>query len=931
MPQVALPALLGGITFSGTIATGFTIGFSLANALLSGFVALAGSLLTPKQQGSAAFTQEVRDRTVVVRSPVSPHRAIYGRAQVSGTMVFATVTGSSTKYLHMVIVLAGRQIEEIGALYLNDHKIDLTDEDASGNVTAGDYAGHVRIKRHLGDPDQVADADLVAETSEWTSNHRLRGRAYIYVRLKQSNDVFPTGIPNPKVDAKGHLLYDPRTTTTAYSENAALVNYDYIRWSNGFNASASEVDDPNWIAAANACDELVVIDAQNNTQPRYTCNGTFTLDASPISVIEGLLTSMAGKAVWNMAVWAGYPGVSEVSSFAIDEGGFRGNVRFQNKPGRARRFNAVRGTYVNPDDHWQQTDFAPQKNALYETEDGGDRIYQDVELPYTIDHIEAQRLAKVELEDHRQGLTATLPLKLGVGIKLLAAQVGDITLSPLGWAAKPFRIRSWGLALDDNGGIGVDVTVQEYADQVYDWNFGEATITDLALNTNLPSPRDVATPTGLVLASGNTELLEQADGTVVSRLRLDWDNPNDSGVEGTEIQYKKTADMDWNSLPTARPGETTAWTSNVLDGETYDVRIRHQNLFRVRSTWLVESGHLLVGKDAKPPTPDWFSVVRQPDGTREFSFGLDPANTPADVRSGGGFVLRVRLGTGHLAADLIGHEVHDGIKTPGESPWETNQLAAGTYTAGCWTVDSSGNESAAPLIIQSTLGDPRINNALAFESIHAQGWPGTKTNCAVDDTGNTLTAQGQETWDSLTTWDAWTAWAQNPYTQIIYEHPMIDLGAVVAFVPLISVDSSSGNPTIEIDYSDDNVAWNGWVVPTGQISARYVKVRIIENQAVSEVPQLNQATIILAGNTEVQEFLDVNTSTWVGSAAVGREIPISAALSTVTKIGLALQNVGSGWSWEIISKNPTPTIKIYNNGTAADATVDAEVTGLPST
>ena len=40
-------------------------------------------------------------------------------------------------------------------------------------------------KTHNGSSDQTADSDLVSESdNKWTTEHRLRGIAYMYVRLR---------------------------------------------------------------------------------------------------------------------------------------------------------------------------------------------------------------------------------------------------------------------------------------------------------------------------------------------------------------------------------------------------------------------------------------------------------------------------------------------------------------------------------------------------------------------------------------------------------------------------------------------------------------------------------------------------------------------------------------------------------------------------
>ena len=131
------------------------------------------------------------------------------------------------------------------------------------------------------------DSDLFSEDSNWTSNHRLRGIAYMYVRLQFSNDIFPNGIPNISTVIKGKKVYDPRTSTTSYSANSALCVRDYLMNTRfGLSATASEVNDTIFTSCANTCDETVSITNPSGTEKRFTMNGTFRLDKSPKSILE---------------------------------------------------------------------------------------------------------------------------------------------------------------------------------------------------------------------------------------------------------------------------------------------------------------------------------------------------------------------------------------------------------------------------------------------------------------------------------------------------------------------------------------------------------------------------------------------------------------------------------------------------------------------
>jgi hypothetical protein len=184
---------------------------------------------------------------------------------VSGPLIFAESSGASNKNLHLVVALTTHEITAIDSVWLNDVEIDDTQIDGSGNVTGTRFAGLVRIKKHLGAAAQTADSDLVAETN-FTSEHRGRGIAYVYPRLQWNQDVFPTGIPNVRAVVRGREVWDPRLdpgnpSVRSFSNNAALCQLDYLMSDFGFVAPLTEIHESSWVAAANVCDEQVTVTA----------------------------------------------------------------------------------------------------------------------------------------------------------------------------------------------------------------------------------------------------------------------------------------------------------------------------------------------------------------------------------------------------------------------------------------------------------------------------------------------------------------------------------------------------------------------------------------------------------------------------------------------------------------------------------------------
>lgn len=227
--------------------TAFTVGLSL--------IARA---MTPTPDNSAA--QAAFSTDITTRDPIASRRLIYGTVRVPGTIVYIHPS-SDNLYHHYVVVLGQGQIDSVPTVYFNDEALVL---DGSGNVTTGTWASNATIIVHTGATAQTADTDLItASGGEWTTNHRGQGIAYLYVKLHWTSNLASMGLPNITAVVKGRQVYDPRTSTTAYSANPALVLRDYLTLSAAQGgagySSPTGVDDANIIAQANICDTTVAL------------------------------------------------------------------------------------------------------------------------------------------------------------------------------------------------------------------------------------------------------------------------------------------------------------------------------------------------------------------------------------------------------------------------------------------------------------------------------------------------------------------------------------------------------------------------------------------------------------------------------------------------------------------------------------------------
>ncbi|MCG8359638.1 MAG: fibronectin type III domain-containing protein, partial [Kiloniellales bacterium] len=477
---------------------------------------------------------------------------------------------------------------------------------------------------------------------------------------------------------------------------------------------------------------------------------------------------------------------------------------------------------------------------------------------------------------------------------------------------------------------------------------------DPAPDTALPNPSVVVHPSDLTMTSGDDELIIAGDGTVVSQIKASWTPPPDVFVTQNgkiEIQYRRDdlpGPLDWSDGNTESRlvdgAASSVFLSPVEDGVTYDIRIRSINELGVTkdasgNSWGPVQQHTVVGKQQRPSEPDMFTADRMPDGTRRYKW--EQANLPADVRVGGGFRIRYFLGA---TADWDAMTpLHSGLLTT--SPYENNELAAGTYTFAIKTVDSSGNESVEPRFQQVTLGDPRLRDVLVGRLEHDLGFPGVKTDAFVESDGrlHSVTLGG---WDALpATWDALAAsfGAILPSPAQISYAIEIDLGADLSFTPLVTV-VGVGTQTIEMRTGTSLPLAGGFGPLAAVMSKRYVEIRVtMTSPAVPAEPTcIELMAILLDGETKIEDFNDIDTSGPSTSRferiGVGHFRIVAEDLSVISQAGItAIQNVGPGHSWELISKEAlafgppgqlAAEFKLYDSaGALADAVIDVSLKG----
>lgn len=445
----------------------------------------------------------------------------------------------------------------------------------------------VRVKRFLGIAAGERDTDLEAISSEWKATHLGKGRARIHVTLQYDEGAFPAGLPKITAIVRGRKLYDPRTGSTIWKQNAALAARDYIV--NGMGEPASSVNDTLIAAAANICDEAVPVSV-GGTHDRYTCDGVIYTADDRITNLGAILTAMCGTAVYSGGVWCVRAGAYVVPSMSLNDDDIApGKIELVTETPTRDVFNAVRGKIVDANRLYQSVDFPPYASAVYEAEDG-EVIYTDVSLPMTDNAERAQRIAKQILHRSRQsmGLQANFFLNAA---SLQPGDTAEISIEYFGHSDKVFRVADRRFSFPSH----VRLSLAEEAAEVYSWSYTEALGYDPAPNSNLPAPWFVSAPTNLSVASGASFYRLLSDGSRQSVMRITWDSSADIGVlrgGRIEVYVKRAIDATYQRIDL--DGDATTVDYDVADGEIYNIAVRARNGAQARSNYAFAS-HAVSG------------------------------------------------------------------------------------------------------------------------------------------------------------------------------------------------------------------------------------------------------------------------------------------------------------------------------------------------
>jgi len=573
---MAIALIAGLASAASAILLELTVAWYVAFAVGAGLSIVSRALMPSPDLGA-----QMSGRTVTTREAAHSRKIVYGRAKLGGNIVYLESTGTDNKYLYLVVVVAGHEIDAYESVWFNDEKI------FDGTNFLNSWGTYVDIGFFKGDQtaaDNSRTNNLVTASSKWTNNHKLLDTAYMVLRLEHDVDKFSSGLPNISTIIRGKKVLNPNGGATAWSQNPALCVYDYLRDTKyGLGETAANILTSSVNAAKVVCDQTVDLAAGGN-QPRYTIDGVIDTAGSLKSNIELMVGSMAGRLIYSGGQFEIHAGEYVSPAFTVNESEIVGEISVQTKQSRRSAYNAVKGVFLSEADNYIIADYPAQVSktvagsfvvgkryqilvinntdftaigasantvgvdftatgvgsgtgtaSLFLAQDG-QQIFLDMALPFTINNIRAQRLARLALLRSRQQEAITIPCNLSA----LRFKIGDnISVSNvrLGYDAKVFEVVGYSMGLGLDGQIVVNVEAIETAASIWAWATSDEEVFlgggEVALYDGT-----VATAPASVAVAGDTFIT--ADGTTSSFFIVTWPASVDAFVDRYVVEWAIT-------------------------------------------------------------------------------------------------------------------------------------------------------------------------------------------------------------------------------------------------------------------------------------------------------------------------------------------------------------------------------------------------------
>ena len=534
---------------------------------------------------------------------------IYGTRLVGGTRVFMETSGTDNTYLYMALVMCEGEINGISEIRVDDKVVTFASSLADNTeveVASSDgnffknSASLIRLEPHFGSDGQSASS-LLGTLSSWGSNHKLSGLAYLAIRFTWNQDAF-NSIPKVQALVQGKKIVTLNSSlvesSPTFSANPAFCLLDYLRNERyGKGIPTADIDLQSFRDASVVCDTQVTPFSGGSDINLFDCNAVLDTSKKVIENVRELLKGCRGFLPYTSGKYKLIIETTGSASITLTEDDIIGGYNLAS-PSKNDKYNRVIVSFVNPDRNFQvdEVQFPPvddsglssdDRHAQMKTVDGGFLLEGKFDFKTITSPYQAEEMAEIILRRSREALS----LEINVGFDaydLAIADIVNITHASLGFSAKAFRV----MGITFNEDFTISLTLIEY--QASHYTFASKTQVSSTPSTNLPNPFSIQPPASVTLSD---EMIEYADGITITRLNIAIGASPDQFVSNYQVEAKQSTESDFKIISVGT--QLNHEFLNVIDGATYNVRVKAINSLGVNSTF-TSASHTVVGATDTP-------------------------------------------------------------------------------------------------------------------------------------------------------------------------------------------------------------------------------------------------------------------------------------------------------------------------------------------
>ena len=547
---------------------------------------------------------------------------VYGTRKVGGNVVFLETSGTDNQYLYMALVLSEGEVADIDAIFINDNQVtwsgDIADNTqitvGSGDANFFSGSSLITCEPHFGSDSQTASS-LLSTLSSWTSNHRLRGLCYLAIRFEWNQDKFGS-LPTVQAVVKGKKVYNPNLDSTVtggsgshradtsstweYADNPILQLLDYLRndrFGMGIANSYFDSNFADWQTATDVCDANITPYSGASQIDLMDSHAVVDTSKKAIDNVKNFIRGARAYLNFSGGIYNVLVETTGSASITLTEDNIIGGISVKSK-NKNSRYNRVIVNFTNPDKNYQSdtAQFPPvdetglasaDQHATMKTADGGLLLEGRFDFTMLTSPYQAQEMAEIILRRSRSSLDISL-IADATALDLAVGDIVNITHATPSFSAKPFRVQG----LNVNSNYTVTMQCSEHQDSFY--TFGTQQEVASIPNTTLPNPFVIQPPASVTLSD---QLIEYNDGTVIVALDVTIGASPDNFIDFYQVEYKLSTDSDF--IIYAQGSGLNHRVLNVIDQQTYDVRVKAVNSAGVSSTF-VSAQRKIVGAIAPP-------------------------------------------------------------------------------------------------------------------------------------------------------------------------------------------------------------------------------------------------------------------------------------------------------------------------------------------